>query len=497
MRYIPTGEQMKKADRFTIDTVGIPSMVLMERAALGCVEQMETLDLDFRRILVVCGSGNNGGDGYAIARLLHLKGYAVDIFFAGSEERRSEENRKQKDICEFYNLYEVHSLNQKEYSIIVDCIFGTGLTRPLAGAYASVVDYMNRMNGVRIAIDMPSGIQNTEDDNEDTTVFSADYTFAIAYCKQELYLHCAGACAGVVYTIDIGITPKSFAKDERMTYAYEIEDLRKLYPARKQNSHKGDYGKVLIIAGSEGMAGAAYLSAKAAYASGAGLVRIYTAKENRVVLQELLPEAILTTYDEYDKSELLEVLSWADTVVIGPGLSTGSIAQELVHGVLKHADMPCVLDADALNIISWHKEWLLEAKQPLVVTPHMKEMSRLLDCTVKELAQDRFTYLTTFTEAYALVCVLKDARTLVAQSGHDVYLNLSGSHAMAKGGSGDVLTGIIAGIIAQGKSPYHAATIGVYLHGLAGDRAREKKGSYSVLASDIIDGIGEVLYENL
>lgn len=496
MRYIPTGEQMKRADQYTIDTVGVPSMVLMERAALGCVERLEALSLSMKRILVVCGSGNNGGDGYAIARLLHLKGYAVDIFFAGNEQKRSIENQKQKHICDFYGISEVHSLRQHEYSIIMDCIFGTGLTRPLSGVYESVVEMLNEMNAVRIAVDLPSGVQSVADDTEHV-VFYADYTFAIAYCKRELYFCQAGACAGKIDMIDIGINTDTFLIDPAMTYTYDREDLKMLYPRRKMQSHKGDYGRVLLIAGSEGMAGAAYLSAKAAYTAGAGLVQIYTAKENRIVLQELLPEAILTTYETYNETQLLELLSWADTVVIGPGLSMGSTAQQLVQGVLRYADIPCVLDADALNILSRNKQWLLEAKQPLVLTPHMKEMARLLDCTVKELIAERFVRLSAFTEAYAIVCVLKDARTLVSKAGNNLYLNLSGNHAMAKGGAGDVLTGIIAGILAQGCEVYRAATLGVYLHGLAGDKARERKGSYSVLASDIIDGIGEVLYENL
>ena len=243
------------------------------------------------------------------------------------------------------------------------------------------------------------------------------------------------------------------------------------------------------------MAGAAYLSAKAAYATGAGLVQIYTPKENRVVLQQLLPEAIITTYQDYNETEVIRLLDWADVVGIGCGLGTDRVAQELVAAVLQYGSCPCVIDADGLNILAKHMEWLLHARQSLILTPHMKEMSRLLSCTLEELATERISRLVSFAEVNAVVCVLKDARTLVAKRDENIYLNTSGNSAMAKGGSGDVLAGIIAGILAQGAESYKASCLGVYLHGLAGDKAREKKGSYSVLASDLIDTVGDVCKE--
>lgn len=494
MKYLPTGVQMKAADDFTIKMIGMPSMVLMERAALKTVETMEAAGLDLRNVLVACGSGNNGGDGYAVARLLHLKGYRVEIVFVGSEDSRSTENSRQKEICDYYKVPTVNTLENREYSVIVDAIFGTGLKRKITGAYYTLIQELNEKTGTKVAVDIPSGIHDASGIVMGTA-FRADLTVAIAFAKRGLLFAPGNEYAGRIITVDIGIPECALPQEEYLMYTYEKEDLVKEFPKRKKNSHKGSYGKVLMIVGSEAMAGAAYLSAKAAYATGAGLVQIYTPKENRIVLQQLLPEAIITTYQDYNETEVMCLLEWADVVGMGCGLGTDRVAQELVAAVLEYGNCPCVIDADGLNILAKHMEWFLHAKQPLILTPHMKEMARLLACTVEELVAERFSKLVSFAEKNAVVCVLKDARTLVAKRDENIYLNTSGNSAMAKGGSGDVLTGIIAGILAQEKDSYKAACLGVYLHGLAGDIAKEKKGSYSVLASDLIDALSDVCKE--
>ena len=243
------------------------------------------------------------------------------------------------------------------------------------------------------------------------------------------------------------------------------------------------------------MAGAAYLSAKAAYTSGCGLVQIYTPECNRIILQQLLPEAIITSYHEYNEFELQRLLDWADVTLIGCGLGTGEVAEKLVYGTLRFGECSCVIDGDGLNILAKHMEWLLYARQKLVLTPHPKEMARLLNCKVDEVKAEPFTRLTEFAESNAVVCALKDARTLVARKNTNVYVNLTGNSAMAKAGSGDVLAGVVSGLIAQGTDTYSATCMGVYLHGLAGDIARDKKGKYSVLASDIIDALGDAFIE--
>lgn len=491
MIYLPTGEQIRRADLYTIEEIGVPSMVLMERAALEVVRCMEEEQLDFRRVLVICGSGNNGGDGYAIARLLHLKGHDVTIFFAGNSQKRSEENAQQAKIAAHYEIPVITNLDTEEYSVIIDALFGTGLKREVTGHYREILCSVNQMTGKKVAVDLPSGIHDTTGARMGIA-FCADLTVAIAFPKRGLFLQEGNVCAGKILTGDIGISSETFSEGT-VTFGYEKQDLFLGFPKRKKNSHKGSYGKVLMIAGSKGMSGAAYLSTKAAYAVGAGLVQIYTHEENRVILQQLLPEAIITTYDTFDSEQLEKLIQWADLIGIGCGLGKSDTAERVMQYTLKRALVPCVVDADGINILSKHMEWIEETNALIVLTPHMKEMSRMLQCSVRELIEQRMEKLHAFVERYKVVCVLKDARTLVAKEHRNTYLNLSGNAAMAKAGSGDVLAGVIVGILAQQCEPYTSACLGVFLHGLAGDMARDKKGAYSVLASDLVAEISSVL----
>ena len=491
MIYLPTGEQMRRADLYTIEEIGVPSMVLMERAALEVVRCMEEEQLDFRKVLVVCGSGNNGGDGYAIARLLHLKGHDVTIFFAGNSQKRSKENAQQAKIAAHYEIPVITNLDTEEYSVIIDALFGTGLKREITGHYREILCSVNQMTGEKVSVDLPSGIHDTTG-AQMGIAFCADLTVAIAFPKRGLFLQEGNVCAGKILTGDIGISSETFSEGT-VTFGYEKQDLFLGFPKRKKNSHKGSYGKVLMIAGSKGMSGAAYLSAKAAYAVGAGLVQIYTHEENRVILQQLLPEAIITTYDTFDSEQLEKLIQWADLIGIGCGLGKSDTAERVMQYTLKRALVPCVVDADGINILSKHMEWIEVTNALIVLTPHMKEMSRMLQCSVKELIEQRMERLHAFVERYKVVCVLKDARTLVAKEHRNTYLNLSGNAAMAKAGSGDVLAGVIVGILAQRCEPYTSACLGVFLHGLAGDMARDKKGAYSVLASDLVAEISSVL----
>ena len=279
-------------------------------------------------------------------------------------------------------------------------------------------------------------------------------------------------------------------------YSYRPSDLSRL-PDRPAESHKGTFGRVLVIGGASCMSGAAYFSAKAAYRTGAGLVQVLTHEDNRIILQTGLPEAILATFGtEIDKEKVLTDIGKADAIVIGVGLGQSDVAKALVRLTLSHADVPVVVDADAINLIAKDPSLLDLASAPIIITPHLAEMARLCDRTIPEIEADRLLYATKVAEENALICVLKGHETLVTDgSGDDgaVYVNKSGNSGMATGGSGDVLTGIIAALIAQGMEPYEATTLGVYIHGLAGDAAAEALGEYSVMASDIIDHISAVI----
>ena len=494
MRYLPNGKQMSEADAHTIHEIGIPSLVLMERAALQIVETMHKKNISTEKSLIVCGSGNNGGDGFAVARLLTEQGKHADVLFAGKEASLSEECRCQKQIVENMGISVFTEFPDEEYTVIIDAVFGVGLCREITGHYKDVIDWMNLQDAEKVAVDIPSGICAATGKILGTA-FRADLTVCMACVKLGCELFPGKSYAGESIPVAIGIDPKYFSNRLDVCYTFDKNDLGKLLPSRMMNSHKGSYGKVLMITGSPGMAGAAFLSACAAYTVGAGLVQIYTASENRLALQELLPEAIISCYDSYDDSQLSHLLDWADVVCIGCGLGMGQISEKILKNVLKNVSCPCVIDADGLNLLSRNIELLNQCCAPVILTPHMKEMSRLTGYSVQELKDNRRELLRKYTEKVHAVCVLKDSRTLVKAPEGRLMINTTGNAAMAKAGSGDVLAGMITGLMAQHMRPDDAAVLGVYLHGLCGDHARKELGSYSVLAGDLLKMLGRTLKE--
>lgn len=495
MRYLPTAKEMKQGDSLTIEQYQVPSMVLMERAALQTVEAMEKHGVSCDKVLVVCGSGNNGGDGFAIARLLHIQKKCVTVFVIGKESAMTEETKLQKQIAENYGVLMVNELPQDEYSVIIDAVFGIGLSRNLGQTYITLLTALNEKSGVKIAVDIPSGVCATTGRIYETA-FRADYTVTFGYEKLGMTQFPAHIYCGAVIVADIGITEEALDVQGETAYTLERKDLSWLIPNRKVNSHKGSYGKVVIFAGSKGMAGAAYFSAKACLMTGAGMVKIVTCESNRMILQGLLPEAMVSSYEEncITDAQIEEELKWADIALIGCGIGTTQTAVKLLEGVMRHIQIPCVIDADGLNLLSERME-LLSGKAHVILTPHMMELARLLHCEIEDVKSERMDKCRTLTKSCSAVCVAKDARTMVFQKGKPVFVNLAGNSSMAKAGSGDVLAGVITGLRAQGMSDYDAARTGVYLHALGGDLAKSKKGSYSVLAEDLIEHIGCALKE--
>lgn len=495
MRYLPNGAQMAKADRYTIEKTGIPSLVLMERAALKTVESMHKHGIDTSRALVVCGSGNNGGDGFAIARLLAEEGCCAHILFAGRESSLSRECGIQKKIAENLGIRIFTEIPREEYTVIIDAVFGAGLNREISGRYRDIIDWMNGQKCAKTAVDIPSGVDSASG-RIMGTAFRADLTAAMACVKAGCELYPGRSYAGETEALPIGIDPSYFAPDTDVWVTYDYEDIADLLPERREDSHKGSYGKVLMITGSRGMAGASFLSAAAAYAAGAGLVQIYTEESNRVILQQLLPEAVISCYEEYDEEKLSALLKWADVVCIGCGLGTDHTAERLLEYTMKNVTVPCIVDADGLNLLGRKPELTEGIRTPVILTPHMKEMSRLTGYPVSEIKEHRMEILKEFTGRYPAVCVLKDSRTLVAKKGRHTFLNLAGNSAMAKAGAGDVLAGVITALAAQGKDAFESAALGVYLHACGGDEAQRQKGSYSVLARDLIRGIEKCMSAN-
>lgn len=486
--------QMKAADQYTIQKLEVPSLELMEHAAQACVQVLEDEKVDLSHVCVVCGSGNNGGDGFAIACILQNNRYSVETFCVGNPEHYTEETQEQMHRLQECGGKITYGMPQEDsYSVIIDAVFGVGLSRKVEGRYRQVIEQMNRMRGTKFAVDIPSGLSATTGCILGCA-FKADYTVTFQLKKIGLELSQGRTMAGRVIVPDIGISTDSICEDQEIVRTARKDIYRKMLPDRPEDSNKGTYGRLLVIAGSKGMAGAAYLNAHAAYMTGAGLVRIYTSSDNREILQTLLPEAIITTYEEYNKEELLSLLTWADSVCIGSGLGMSRLSEKILKTVIEYVKVPCLIDADGLNLLAENKNYLNQmAERRFVITPHMKEMSRLTGISVEELKADRIQILKDFISRYRITCVLKDSRTLIASEEKGIRMNLTGNSAMAKAGSGDVLAGVISGWMVQGKEAEDAAELGTYIHGLSGDLAKFEKGVYSVMARDLIEYISKAL----
>lgn len=486
--------QMKAADQYTIQKLEVPSLELMEHAAQACVQVLEDEKVDLSHVCVVCGSGNNGGDGFAIARILQNNRYSVETFCVGNPEHYTEETQEQMHRLQECGGKITYGMPQEDsYSVIIDAVFGVGLSRKVEGRYRQVIEQMNRMRGTKFAVDIPSGLSATTGCILGCA-FKADYTVTFQLKKIGLELSQGRTMAGRVIVPDIGISTDSICEDQEIVQTAGKDIYRKMLPDRPEDSNKGMYGRLLVIAGSKGMAGAAYLNAHAAYMTGAGLVRIYTSSDNREILQTLLPEAVITTYEEYNKEELLSLLTWADGVCIGSGLGMSRLSEKILKTVIEYVKVPCLIDADGLNLLAENKNYLNQmVERRFVITPHMKEMSRLTGISVEELKADRIQILKDFSSRYRITCVLKDSRTLIASEEKGIRMNLTGNSAMAKAGSGDVLAGVISGWMVQGKEAEDAAELGTYIHGLSGDLAKFEKGVYSVMARDLIEYISKAL----
>lgn len=483
MKKILTANQMKKCDDHAINVLGIPSRTLMQRAAEACVAALDGFDLT--RTYVLCGAGNNGGDGMAIADILASRGVDVTVVFAGNEAHLTKQSAFRFARLNDLGIPVVGSADFSDATTIIDALFGVGLTREVEGRAAELIEAANACAAPILSVDVPSGLF-ADSGTVAGRAIHARRTVAIQNLKPcHVFYKAAGNC-GEIRMADIGIPDDVIPESEAILYATD-EDTAAISP-RPAYSHKGTFGRVLVIAGSAGMAGAAYFSALAAYRTGAGLVEVFTVGENLSVLQTLLPEAIVTVYNEENSGDKLEAaLCRASAVVCGPGLGTGSLSRAIVRRVLESASVPLVLDADALNIIA-DENLTLPRRADVVVTPHLAEMSRLTGKPVGDIAVSLVETAKEFSAERGVICILKDAHSVICDGGR-TFVNLAGSSAMAKGGSGDVLTGIVAALSASGVGMTESAVFGCRLHGRAGERAAEKHGLHGVLARDIADEI--------
>ena len=504
MKKVVTCSQMKLLDHETIHSMHVPSLVLMERAALAVKDEickhLAGKDLKKERVLVVCGTGNNGGDGIALARLLYLLGIPTELFLVGAIDKMTEETRHQWEIAASYQVPVTNNPVWSEYTVIADGIFGVGLSREITGNYKAVLEHMNETAAYKVAVDIPSGIHG------DTgkilgCAFCADLTVTFAYGKRGLCLYPGRAYAGKLVVADIGIYDRDKKGTELVSKAaahLEKTDLQRI-PKRLPWGNKGTFGKVLLIAGSKGMCGAAYLSASGALRGGAGMVKIQTVVENRVPLQTLLPEAMVTC--EFSEEANERNLNWCDVLVIGPGLGTDGEGRERMLWFLKNAaaaQIPVVIDADGLNLLADHPQWMEFINEKTVVTPHLGEMSRLTGSSISRLKEDPAAAALEFAGKTGGTCVLKDACTVVADAMEHLYFNPSGNSGMATAGSGDVLSGIIAAVLCmylgeEQQDISFIAALAVYIHGLCGELASQKRGTHGMTAGDMLEALPEVL----
>lgn len=504
MRTLLTSQQMKAVDRYMIERMKIPGLVLMENAAHGVYEAIRA-EMEPCSVQVFCGTGNNGGDGFAVARILLANGYDVKVVVLGNPSDISGDAAENfaffKETREFYTVITNREGLEAlpEADVYVDAVFGTGLSRPLDGIYRIAAEFLNERDALVVSIDIPSGISAQTGAVLGTAV-RADITVTFQYPKIGHFLYPGREHSGELQVVKIGIDDGCDIPLQAAVCVYESDDPDMCLGQRPLDSNKGSYGRLLMIAGSYGMAGAAVLCARAASRAGAGLVTAAACGDVVDVLQHTVPEA--TCFELADENgvlakeaaDMILKLSQGKTAVaVGPGLGRGEAVEEVVSRIIAECDLPKVIDADGLNALAGHLEVLEEKKGEVILTPHPKEFSRLCGLSVGKILEDPVKAAVDFAAEYGVTLVLKGSTTIVADQFGNATLLCVGTPGMAKGGSGDVLTGVIGGLLAQGKDVYEAAITGVYIAGMAGETAAEQEGEYSMTPMDTVRYIGKVI----
>lgn len=477
---------IRKADEVTAQNQNITSFQLMERAAREVFLWLKKTFPDKETVFhVICGQGNNGGDGYLIAALLNGDGYITFLNPVRTSGAPSPDNAAASRVAEGQELHpsvEISSFG-KGKAVVIDALFGIGLNREPGGEVKAVIDMINNSGAAVVSIDVPSGMFM---DKPATTCVRSDYVLTFQFPKPALYMPCYYDVTGEIVIIDIGLDKEYLQHTPSGYFLATPEDAFAMYRKPSRYAHKGTQGHTLIIGGSHGKIGAAILASKAALLSGCGLVTAYIPECGYTAMQSSFPEAMaLTSGDRYITNISFDIKPAA--IAIGPGLGQWPDTQAALRDFLTLQQVPLVVDADALNILSYHKEMLPLLPAGSVITPHPKELQRLIGDYTDDF--EKLEKVKAFSLQHDLVVVAKNARTMVVY--HDkVYINPTGNAALATGGSGDVLTGIIAGLSAQGYGPVNAAVLAVYLHGLAADIGVKETGPHSFTASDILKYLG-------
>ena len=506
---IVTSQQMKSIDRRSIREFGIPGPVLMENAASAIVTEMERFfdGLAGFRVGIICGKGNNGGDGLALARRLRIRGVAVRLailapFSALAGEAKVNLSILRKTDVEIVPNASLQSLSDiiSWSDVVVDALLGVGLSSPLKGQFVQTVNMMNSSGKPVVAIDIPTGI-NADTGEVMGAAVKADLTVTMALLKRGLVLLPGADYSGTIRVADIGIPAEVVDKEQvSMTLMNRAFTWGMMGP-RKPGAHKGDFGHLMIIAGSPGKAGAAIMSARSALRTGAGLVSVAAPNGLIPIIQSQIAEAMSVPSAESiegtlgisSEEELLKASAGMTACALGPGLSAHRETSQVVRNLIQRLAIPLVLDADGLNALVGSLDLLRRIKVPIIMTPHPGEMGRLVGMSSADVQKDRIGIASGFSTRYKVILVLKGAGTIVSSPDGQVFINSTGNPGMATGGTGDALTGMIGGFLAQGYPAVQAACLGVYLHGLAGDLAAKEKGEMGMIAGDLIERIPEAI----
>ncbi len=492
---ILSSSQIREADAYTIQNEPIASIDLMERASKACYNWIKRNFKKKKNVCIFCGMGNNGGDGLAIARMLQGTGHNVTVYIINHAEKGSEDFNINKERLKKVRGLKINELREKDTLphienevLVIDAMFGSGLKKPLKGFIASIVHHINKSKATVIAIDFPSGLF-CEDNSENITdnIIKATHTLTFQLPKLSFMFAENDKYIGECHILDIGLD-NDFINQLKTNYSFITgNDIIPLYKARQKHAHKGRFGHGLIISGSYGKMGAAILAAKGAIRSGIGLLTIHTPKSGYNIIQSTVPEAMCSIDEDDMFFSGIKDTGHFNAIGIGPGIGLDNKTEAALKLLIQNYSAPMVFDADALNIISKNKTWLSFIPKGSILTPHIKEFERIAGKVHN--SYQRMEKALELAFKYQIFIILKGANTLIAFPDGRVYFNSTGNPGMATGGSGDVLTGIILGLLTQGYLPSQASIAGVYLHGYAGDIAARKKGYESLIAGDINDNL--------
>lgn len=489
---ILTATQIREADQYTIQHEPVASADLMERAATAFTRWFTGKFSAAHPVSIFCGTGNNGGDGLAIARILHQRDYKVEVFvirysLTPSHDFSVNEKRLKRLPVKITNIRAGDKLPLiPEDAIILDGLWGSGLNRPVEGFAADVIRHLNNSPGTKVAIDIPSGLY--ADTKSDSVKFAAHHTLSFESPKLAFFFAENEGCVGNWEVKPIGLHQASIQQAKTNNYVITRAFIRQFIQPRKKFSHKGTYGHALVISGSYGKTGAAVLCAQACLRAGAGLVTAYIPRCGYEIMQSSFPEAMTITDKQKNYLSTIPDIKPYKAIGVGPGIGTKPVTANALLQLLKKSSPPLVLDADALNLIAENKTWLKQLPANSILTPHPKEFERLFGKSKNDF--ERHQLQKDVAKKYKVIIVLKGAYTAVASPAGDTYFNTTGNPGMATAGAGDVLTGIITGLLSQGYASLQSALLGVYWHGLAGDIAAKKQSQPSLIASDITGNLG-------